>query len=173
MINKNLYVRKSNVHFYYFIIFYITKIIIRIHFVNRAAFVFLSKVPLDVIHEFLRMRLEQKPDQPSPLSVRQLMRELREGLRIACIHRDRFFTHSSTAMACAESSDSLFQQELDEFDNSLKAVFQLYLDYLKQWVEMVNHDSFHKNLIMEEWNFVRLIAADIVDGYPIAGKKFW
>ena len=119
------------------------------------------------------MRLEQKPDQPSPLSVRQLMRELREGLRIACIHRDRFFTHSSAAMAFEETSSSLFQQELDEFDGSLKAVFEVYIDYLKQWVEMVNHDSFHKNLIMDEWNFVKSIAADIVDGYSIAGKKFW
>ncbi|XP_043474210.1 mitogen-activated protein kinase kinase kinase 4 [Leptopilina heterotoma] len=139
----------------------------------RAAFLFLSRVPLDVIHEFMMMRLEQKPEQPSPLSVRQLMRELREGLRIACLHRDRFAKHSLVAMACdKKNSDAFFQQELKEFDTSLKAVFEVYLDYLKQWVEMVNHDSFHKNLIMKEWNFVKSIAPDIVDGYSIAGKKF-
>lgn len=146
-----------------------------IHF--RAAFLFLSRVPLDVVHEFLRMRLEQKPEQPSPLSVRQLMRELREGLRIACIHRDRFSAHSCAAMASdplARGDDTFFfEVDVRDFDESLKAVFEVYLDYLRQWVDMVQHDSFHKNLITDEWTFVKSIAGDIVDGYKIAGVKFW
>ncbi|XP_025161131.1 mitogen-activated protein kinase kinase kinase 4 isoform X1 [Harpegnathos saltator] len=140
---------------------------------ERAAFVFLSRVPLDVVHEFLRMRLEQKPVQPSPLSVRQLMRELREGLRIACIHRDRFAAHSRAAIASDETScESLFEQDVKYFDQSLRAVFEVYLDYLRQWVDMVQHDSFHKNLIMDEWLFVKSIAGNISDGFKIAGVKF-
>ncbi|XP_011688752.1 PREDICTED: mitogen-activated protein kinase kinase kinase 4 [Wasmannia auropunctata] len=140
----------------------------------RAAFVFLSRVPLDVVHEFLRMRLEQKPEQPSPLSVRQLMRELREGLRIACIHRDRFAAHSRAAVASDEAGcESLFEEDVKYFDESLRAVFELYLDYLQQWVDMVQHDSFHKNLIMDEWLFVKSIAGNISDGYKIAGVKFY
>ncbi|KAL2737822.1 mitogen-activated protein kinase kinase kinase 4 isoform X2 [Vespula squamosa] len=139
----------------------------------RAAFLFLSRVPLDVVHEFLRMRLEQKPEQPSPLSVRQLMRELREGLRIACIHRDRFSAHSCAAIASDPfACNTLFEADVKEFDESLKAVFEVYLDYLQQWVDMVQHDSFHKNLIMDEWTFVKSIAGDIIDGYKIAGVKF-
>ncbi|CAK9829559.1 Mitogen-activated protein kinase kinase kinase 4 [Anthophora retusa] len=139
----------------------------------RAAFVFLSRVPLDVVHEFLRMRLEQKPEQPSPLSVRQLMRELREGLRIACIHRDRFAAHSCAAVASDNAScEYLFQEDVTDFDESLKAVFEVYLDYLQQWVDMVQHDSFHKNLIMDEWIFVQSIAGNILNGYVIAGVKF-
>lgn len=46
----------------------------------RSMFFFLSGVPLEVIKEYLQMRLEQKPENPSPLSVRQLMRELKEGI---------------------------------------------------------------------------------------------
>lgn len=112
--------------------------------------------------------------QPSPLSVRQLMRELREGLRIACIHRDRFATHSCAAIASGETScESLFEQDVKYFDESLRAVFEVYLDYLRQWVDMVQHDSFHKNLIMDEWLFVKSIAANINDGFKIAGVKFW
>ncbi|KAL6259477.1 hypothetical protein P5V15_009396 [Pogonomyrmex californicus] len=140
----------------------------------RAAFVFLSRVPLDVVHEFLRMRLEQKPDQPSSLSVRQLMRELREGLRIACIHRDRFAAHSRAAVASDETGcECLFEEDVKSFDESLGAVFELYLDYLQQWIDMVQHDSFHKNLIMDEWIFVKSIAGNINDGYKIAGVKFY
>ncbi|KAM0725576.1 Mitogen-activated protein kinase kinase kinase 4 [Formica fusca] len=140
----------------------------------RAAFVFLSRVPLDVVHEFLRMRLEQKPEQPSPLSVRQLMRELREGIKIACIHRDRFAAHSRAAVASDETGcESLFEEDVKYFDESLRAVFEVYLDYLQQWVDMVQHDSFHKNLIMDEWLFVKSIAENISDGYKIAGVKFY
>lgn len=143
-------------------------------FFSRAAFVFLSRVPLDVIHEFLRMRLEQKPEQPSPLSIRQLMRELREGLRIACVHRDRFAAHTRAAIGTDHSDHQcLFEEDVKCFDESLRAVFEIYLDYLKQWVDMVQHDSFHKNLIMDEWLFVKSIAANINDGYKIAGMKFW
>jgi len=118
------------------------------------------------------MRLEQKPEQPSPLSVRQLMRELREGLRIACIHRDRFVAHSRAAIASDQTCKSLFEEDVKDFDESLRAVFEVYLDYLQQWVDMVQHDSFHKNLIMDEWLFVKSIAGNISDGYKIAGVKF-
>lgn len=38
----------------------------------RAAFLFLSRIPLETIHEYLRLRLEQKPNQPSVLSIRQV-----------------------------------------------------------------------------------------------------
>ncbi|XP_046611191.1 mitogen-activated protein kinase kinase kinase 4 isoform X1 [Neodiprion virginianus] len=139
----------------------------------RAAFVFLSRVPLDVVHEFLRMRLEQKPEQPSALSVRQLMRELREGLKIACVHRQRFEEHSLAAVAADKNtSEILFYEEIQEFDKSLKAVFELYLNYLQQWVDMVQHESFQKNFIEEEWSFIISIAGNISDGFDIASVKF-
>ncbi|XP_043290095.1 mitogen-activated protein kinase kinase kinase 4 isoform X2 [Venturia canescens] len=139
----------------------------------RSAFVFLSRVPLEVVHEFLRMRLEQKPEQPGALSVRQLMREMREGLRIACIHRDRFEAHSRTALACDTiSEDSQSIENIEGFDNSLKSVCEVYLDYLHQWVEMVEYNSFHKNLIDDEWTFVKSIAGNIAGGYRIGSIKF-
>lgn len=120
------------------------------------------------------MRLEQKPEQPGPLSVRQLMREMREGLRIACIHRDRFEAHSRTAIACDPITETrLSLEDVEEFDNSLKSVCEVYLDYLRQWVEMVQYNSLHKNLIDDEWTFVKSIAGNITDGYRIGGVKFW
>lgn len=36
------------------------------------AFIFLSLIPLEVIHEFLRMRLETRPTKPNPLSLEQV-----------------------------------------------------------------------------------------------------
>lgn len=123
------------------------------------------------------MRLEQKPDQPSALSVRQLMRELREGLKIACMHRQRFEAHSIAAISSINdsesNSDNLFHYDIKEFDKSLKGVFELYLSYLEQWVEMSQHDSYQKNLIDDEWTFVTSIAGNIPDGHALASVKFW
>lgn len=120
------------------------------------------------------MRLEQKPEQPSALSVRQLMRELREGLKIACLHRQRFKAHSLAAISCDEDTSAIIcYDEIKEFDKSLKAVFELYLHYLEQWVEMVQHECCHKNLIEDEWIFVVSIAGDISNGYDMASIKFW
>lgn len=101
------------------------------------------------------------------------MRELREGLKIACIHRERFAEHSFTASACEGPCTTLFDEDVKEFDKSLKSVFIVYLDYLQQWVQMVQHDSFHKSLIQDEWNFVKSIARKINYGTVIASRKFW
>lgn len=38
----------------------------------RAAYLFLCRIPLDLVHEFLRLRLETKPERPSSMSIRQV-----------------------------------------------------------------------------------------------------
>jgi mitogen-activated protein kinase kinase kinase 4 len=38
----------------------------------KSAFLFLARIALDLIHEYLRLRLEQKPSEPSALSIRQV-----------------------------------------------------------------------------------------------------
>ena len=40
-------------------------------------YLFLCRIPLDVIRESLSIRLEQKPAEPSVLSIRQLMHEFK------------------------------------------------------------------------------------------------
>lgn len=37
-----------------------------------SVFIFLSLIPIEVIHEFLKMKLETKPLQPNPLSLEQV-----------------------------------------------------------------------------------------------------
>lgn len=93
------------------------------------AFIFLSLIPLEVIHEFLRMRLETKPLKPNPLSLEQLMKELREGLTLALIHRDRFNKHISTALFERETEMENYIGIMDEFDNTVKSI----LEVCKKW----------------------------------------
>ncbi|XP_067008813.2 mitogen-activated protein kinase kinase kinase 4 isoform X2 [Anabrus simplex] len=139
----------------------------------RSAFLFLCRVPLDTIHEFLRMRLEQRPDQPSVLCIRQLMRELKEGLRIALLHRQRYLHLVRTALWDVDKTIlHSFEEPVVGFDASTKKVFEMYLDYLRQWVPLVQHERFQKNVLEEEWQFVKATCKDIPGAHALMGKSF-
>lgn len=120
-------------------------------------------MPLKMLHEFLLMRLEQKPQNPSPLSVRQLMRELKEGLKICTKHRDRIITNFHVALSDCGDCKLAFVEALDIFDKSLLNVYEDYLVYLKMWA-VLQHDSFQKNLLEEEWKFIADIFPYIMGG---------
>lgn len=86
------------------------------------AFVFLSVMPLEVMHEYLRMRLESKPVVPNPLSLEQLMKELREGLILAMTHRERFSKHIHTAFYDKDSMLDKYSTLLESYDVTVKNV---------------------------------------------------
>lgn len=94
------------------------------------AFVFLSFLPLEVMHEYLRMRLESKPIIPNPLSLEQLMKELREGLILAMTHRERYSKHIHTAFYDKETELVKHTVILENYDATVKNV----LDVSKQRV---------------------------------------
>ncbi|XP_017780860.1 PREDICTED: mitogen-activated protein kinase kinase kinase 4 isoform X2 [Nicrophorus vespilloides] len=119
----------------------------------KASFLFLSGVPLEVVHEFLRMRLQQKPERPSPLSVRQLMRELKEGIKIATSQRESIQLYIETALDEDNDMRATCMKNIEMFDESLLKVFEDYLEYMGTWA-LLQHDSFQKNLLEEEWKFI-------------------
>lgn len=89
------------------------------------AFVFLSIMPLEVMHEYLRMRLESKPVTPNPLSLEQLMKELREGLILAMTHRERYNKHIHTAFYDKESELEKHMLILEDYDQTVKNVLDV------------------------------------------------
>lgn len=92
------------------------------------AFVFLSVMPLEVMHEYLRMRLETKPVTPNPLSLEQLMKELREGLILAMTHRERFSKHIHTAFYEKEAELDKFTAILENYDATVKKVLEVKIE---------------------------------------------
>ncbi|KAK5649503.1 hypothetical protein RI129_000532 [Pyrocoelia pectoralis] len=136
----------------------------------KSLFLFLACVPLEVIREFLCMRLEQKPDNPSPLSVRQLLRELKEGIRVATKYRERVLGYIEAALSDKETNDHV-KMRLEKFDSSLLLVFELYLEYVKQWA-LLQHDTFQKSLLEDEWSFCCDIVQCVPNSSQAAGKKF-
>lgn len=136
------------------------------------AFIFLSLIPLEVVHEFLKMKLETKPVQPNPLSLEQLIKELKEGITLALIHRDRFNKHITTALIDREQDSENYSLIIDEFDQTLKQIFELYLDYINQWILSGVPENHRKMAMDHEWNFTKLTCPMINGEHSVAAKKF-
>uniref|UniRef100_A0A182T9Z2 Mitogen-activated protein kinase kinase kinase N-terminal domain-containing protein n=1 Tax=Anopheles maculatus TaxID=74869 RepID=A0A182T9Z2_9DIPT len=89
-----------------------------------SAFLFLSLIPLEVIHEFLKMRLETRPKQPNPLSLEQHIKELKEGLTLAMIHRERFQKHINTVLSDREQELEKYMHQMELFDETVRNIFE-------------------------------------------------
>ncbi|GAB0094149.1 mitogen-activated protein kinase kinase kinase 4 [Sergentomyia squamirostris] len=136
------------------------------------AFVFLSLIPMEVIHEFLRLRLETRPIQPNPLSLEQLMKELREGLILAITHRERYNKHITTALCEKEPELDKYLGILDEFDKTVKSVFELYLDYVEQWVLVAAPEGHQRSALDKEWMFTKLVCPMVPGQHSSAARRF-
>lgn len=135
-------------------------------------FVFLSGVPLQFMHEFLRMRLETRPPKPNPLSLEQLMKELREGLTLALTHRERYQRHITTALVENEIELERYMGILNQYDATVCKVFELYLDYIDQLVLVSCPESNQKSALEKEWMFTKLISPMITGMHVVAANKF-
>lgn len=139
----------------------------------RAAYLFLCRIPLDLVHEFLRLRLETKPERPSSMSIRQLIRELKEGLHLAVLHRERYILSMKTALWNVDAVVSAkFAAHVAQFDETIQSFLEVYLDYLEQWVQMIQQERVQKNILKEEWVFVTAITPHIPGGQALVGSSF-
>ncbi|KAH8236512.1 hypothetical protein KR026_003876, partial [Drosophila bipectinata] len=135
-------------------------------------FVFLSGIPLQFMHEFLRMRLETRPVRPNPLSLGQLMKELREGLTLALTHRERYQRHITTALVENETELGSYISILNHYDATVRKTFELYLDYIDQLVLVAVPEGNQKSVLEKEWMFTKLISPMITGMHTLASQKF-
>ncbi|XP_074030736.1 mitogen-activated protein kinase kinase kinase 4 isoform X2 [Leptinotarsa decemlineata] len=137
----------------------------------RSMFVLLAMVPLEVLHEYLMMRLEQKPKNPSHLSIRQLMRELKEGLKLAIKERHLSRSYIKAATWGTEIITENYQERLESFDKCLKQVFIDFLDYLQQWI-LFDKSKFQKDVFEEEYKFSVFVYQNVPDVKEKVGNTF-
>ncbi|XP_017085066.2 mitogen-activated protein kinase kinase kinase 4 isoform X2 [Drosophila eugracilis] len=135
-------------------------------------FVFLSGIPLQFMHEFLRMRLETRPVRPNPLSLEQLMKELREGLTLALTHRERYQRHITTALVENEAELGSYISILNHYDATVRKTFELYLEYIDQLVLVAVPEGNQKSVLEKEWMFTKLISPMIKGMHTLASQKF-
>ncbi|XP_040576869.1 mitogen-activated protein kinase kinase kinase 4 isoform X3 [Lepeophtheirus salmonis] len=147
----------------------------------RAPYLFLAHIILETIHECLKVRLEQKPSEPSELSIRQLMRECKEVLRLAVIEKQKYISRIKAAIYDVQKDQAFlmsFEKDMEEFDGNLTLTIEVYLSYLQNFVMMIQSDSclllstYQKNLLEEEWNFIKQTCPHIPHGESFSANAF-
>ncbi|XP_058390025.1 mitogen-activated protein kinase kinase kinase 4 isoform X8 [Diceros bicornis minor] len=139
----------------------------------EPAFLVLCRVLLNVIHECLKLRLEQRPaGEPSLLSIKQLVRECKEVLKGGLLMKQYYQFMLHEVLDSLEKTDC----NIDAFEEDLHKMLMVYFDYMRSWIQMLQQlpQASHslKNLLEEEWNFTKEITHYIRGGEAQAGKLF-
>ncbi|XP_048210360.1 mitogen-activated protein kinase kinase kinase 4 isoform X2 [Perognathus longimembris pacificus] len=139
----------------------------------EPAFLVLCRVLLNVIHECLKLRLEQRPaGEPSLLSIKQLVRECKEVLKGGLLMKQYYQFMLQEVLGALEKMDC----NIDAFEEDLHKMLMVYFDYMRSWIQMLQQlpQASHslKNLLEEEWNFTKEITHYIRGGEAQAGKLF-
>ncbi|GAB1300518.1 Mitogen-activated protein kinase kinase kinase 4 [Apodemus speciosus] len=139
----------------------------------EPAFLVLCRVLLNVIHECLKLRLEQRPaGEPSLLSIQQLVRECKEVLKGGLLMKQYYQFMLQEVLDGLEKTDC----NMDAFEEDLQKMLMVYFDYMRSWIQMLQQlpQASHslKNLLEEEWNFTKEITHYIRGGEAQAGKLF-
>uniref|UniRef100_K1R1Y1 Mitogen-activated protein kinase kinase kinase 4 n=1 Tax=Magallana gigas TaxID=29159 RepID=K1R1Y1_MAGGI len=140
----------------------------------QSSYLFLLHVFLEVIHEALRLRLEQRPlIDPSFLSIRPLLRECKEVSRGAVIVKQYFQTMVDEVTS---EGDTNTMKDLEEFDNNVRQMLEVYFIYLQSWMlalqSLPEASLSLKNVLESEWLFTKQICPHVIGGEAEAGKRF-
>lgn len=146
-----------------------------------ALFIFLASVSLQMMRECLKLRLEQMPEKPSRLSIRELMREYKEGVKFAVLVRQKYlrvcqalFTHLTPKLR--ENLEVRQNQAIEELDANIKRMLEVYLEWLDQFVCMLHREphasGLQRNFLQEEWRFVQATCPHVTEGDSLAATRF-
>nr|XP_046210714.1 mitogen-activated protein kinase kinase kinase 4-like isoform X3 [Oncorhynchus gorbuscha] len=141
----------------------------------RPAFLVLCRVLLNVIHECLKLRLEQRPaGEPSLLSIKQLVRECKEVLKGGLLMKQYY--QYMLRQVVTDPQGLQTNANIDEFEDDLHKMLVVYFDYMHSWIQMLQQlpQASHslKNLLEEEWDFTKVITPYIRGGEAQSGKLF-
>uniref|UniRef100_A0A4W5M4T8 Mitogen-activated protein kinase kinase kinase 4 n=1 Tax=Hucho hucho TaxID=62062 RepID=A0A4W5M4T8_9TELE len=141
----------------------------------RPAFLVLCRVLLNVIHECLKLRLEQRPaGEPSLLSIKQLVRECKEVLKGGLLMKQYYQYMLRRVVTDPQGLQT--NANIDEFEEDLHKMLVVYFDYMHSWIQMLQQlpQASHslKNLLEEEWDFTKVITPYIRGGEAQSGKLF-
>ncbi|KAL4233273.1 Mitogen-activated protein kinase kinase kinase 4 [Mactra antiquata] len=145
----------------------------------RPTYIFLLQVLLQVIHEAMKIRLEQFQNpigEPSFLSIRQLIIECKDVLAKAVLVKQDYQCMVQAVLDDKEATAEDSPLDLEKFDNDMASMFKMYFQYLQNWLYRLQNlpesSRTLKNPLEEEWNFTKKICPHIIGGEAEAGKRF-
>ncbi|MED6280173.1 Mitogen-activated protein kinase kinase kinase 4 [Characodon lateralis] len=141
----------------------------------RPAFLVLCRVLLNVIHECLKLRLEQRPaGDPSLLSIKQLVRECKDVLKGGLLMKQYYQFMLRGVVNDAQGLQT--NANIDDFEEDLHKMLVVYFEYMRSWIRMLQQlpQASHslKNLLEEEWQFTKVITPYIRGGEAQCGELF-
>uniref|UniRef100_A0ABM0MLC7 Mitogen-activated protein kinase kinase kinase 4-like n=1 Tax=Saccoglossus kowalevskii TaxID=10224 RepID=A0ABM0MLC7_SACKO len=143
----------------------------------RPTYLFLIRIPLHVMHECLKLRLEQKPAaEPSRLSITQLIRECKEVITGSIVMKQYYQRMVTCVLWDNKDLKEKLDNDMDEYEKDLKEMLQVYFEYLHSWIQMLQRmpqaSLSLKDVIQEEWNFAKEVCQHITGGEAQAGQRF-
>lgn len=137
---------------------------------------FCIRIPLDVIHECLRYRLEQSREQfnqnsydkttTSLLSINQLMNECGEILTASVDMKKYYMT-----MAC----DIVEDLDIEELDSDMENMLGEHIKYMRHYVYKIENEpnlSKYLSRLENEWYFMRTVCSSVRQGEAKAGNGY-
>ncbi|XP_060581220.1 mitogen-activated protein kinase kinase kinase 4-like isoform X3 [Ruditapes philippinarum] len=145
----------------------------------RPTYIFLLQVLLQVIHEAMKIRLEQLQNpigEPSFLSIRQLIIECKDVLAKAVLVKQDYQCMIQAVLDDKEVNEENSPLDLELFDDDMSNMFKMYFQYLQSWLyhlqNLPDASRTLKNPLEEEWSFTKKICPHIIGGEAEAGKRF-
>ncbi|XP_045496385.1 uncharacterized protein LOC123694837 [Colias croceus] len=125
----------------------------------RNHFLLLNCICMEALHDYLSLRIDMRPDQPSCLTIKQLIHELREGLDIAAETRASFARNVCAALRGWRVDPRVrsdLVQILKTYDATVETATQQYLSYLSK---MSATDALSRGALTAECAFAARLAA--------------
>ncbi|KAK0064372.1 mitogen-activated protein kinase kinase kinase 4 isoform X1 [Biomphalaria pfeifferi] len=143
----------------------------------RPTYLYIVRIQLDVIHECLKLRKDQRPiGDPSFLSIRQLIRECKEVLKGATMVKQYYHYMVDAVIWDEQEAEAKLETDLYEFDEDMKSILDVYFNYLQNWIYMLQSlpqaSLGMKSALEEEWTFTKSICSFIIGGEATAAKRF-
>ncbi|XP_020895625.1 mitogen-activated protein kinase kinase kinase 4 [Exaiptasia diaphana] len=143
----------------------------------RVLYLFLIRIPLDVSHECIRLRLEHRPKgEPSSLSINQLLRECKEVIVAGVLVKDYYLFMVEGIILPDDSDHEKLENDIEEFEQDLQNTLKVYFEYLHNMIHMLQRlpqaSKGLKNRLEEEWVFVKHKYQHIRGGAVAGGTRF-
>uniref|UniRef100_A0A2C9K925 Mitogen-activated protein kinase kinase kinase N-terminal domain-containing protein n=1 Tax=Biomphalaria glabrata TaxID=6526 RepID=A0A2C9K925_BIOGL len=92
----------------------------------RPTYLYIVRIQLDVIHECLKLRKDQRPiGDPSFLSIRQLIRECKEVLKGATMVKQYYHYMVDAVIWDEQEAEAKLETDLYEFDEDMKSILDV------------------------------------------------
>lgn len=136
---------------------------------------FLVRVPLDLVHEWLKMRGSAQLTSDL-LTIQTVMEDYRDCLGAAIAVKHKYIT----LVQLADLDNGLLLDSLATFENHLGVVFKNYLKSVRDWaqleVSLENESSEWSERVVQtlikEWNIAKRFAINVISGESEVALRF-